>query len=180
MGTHPGGDSSRRYRQSISAPPKPDKPAPANPQARFHRVLLIFHVLLLGVLPVATLIFLGYFAPPTVTCNGKPMGPGGVCTYHGHNYTYAQGLSVIMFDQWVARVVSIVWALVTVRFAILTLRSQAIENARGVLTVGDWPRPADRGTARRNRALSTLTTVGIIICVLGVLVLLYIPLSFSL
>jgi hypothetical protein len=134
-------------------------------------------VLLLGVLPVAALVYVGYIEPPTVTCNGQIMGPGGVCTYR-HNYTYAQGLSVVMFAQWVARVVSAVWALLTVGFAIMGVRMQAAENAPGVPTVGPWPRQADPGTARRNRVLSTLTRIGIIICVLGVLVLLYVPLLF--
>lgn len=68
-----------------------------------------------------------------------------------------------------------VWAQLAVRFVERGLRMQAVENASGRPIAGNWAQRADRGTYVRNRILSALTLAGMLICVAGVVVLLFNP-----
>lgn len=169
-------DQSTRGVRTGTAQRPPEEPRPANPQARRNLLLLLALTVLLGAIPAGALIYWGYFASLSDPCYAY-LFPGQICDFTSHGfvqYTYAQAVGFEMFQQWVDRVVGVVWALLTVRYALHVLRMQAIENAPGRPPATDNA-PGDRGAYLRSRWLSRLSIAGIIICVVGVLILLFNP-----
>jgi hypothetical protein len=177
MSTNPYDDQRSAPGVHLGTEQRPsDFPKPANPQARRNFLLLLVLTILLGILPAGALIYWGYFAPLTATCNWQMYLPGAICDYSGVNLNYssAQLLSYEMFRQSVDRVIGPIWALLTLRFAVRGLGMQVVQNAPGRPIANDWSwaQPADQATYVRNRILSALTVAGVVICVLGVMVLL--------
>lgn len=161
----------------------PDDPQQGSSQGVRGFVAWLFVIALAGVLPAAVLIYWGYIAPLTPTCQSVPMVHGQICDLPvvpgslatPQSYTYAQAVTYEMFRQWVDRVIGPVWALVTLSFIVARVRQRAFERAP------DQPpqapvssTPSGGTTYRRGRLLGALRTVGIVICALGVLALLFV------
>jgi hypothetical protein len=171
MSTNPHDDQRSAQRVHLGTEQRPpDGPKPANPQARRNFLLLLMLTILVGILPAGALIYWGYFAPLTASCNWQQYLPGAICDYSGVNFNY----SYEMFRQSVDRVIGPIWVLLTLRFAVRGLGMQVVQNAPGRPIANDWSwaQPADQATYVRNRILSALTVAGVVICVLGVMVLL--------
>lgn len=160
----------------------PDDPDQGNPQGARGFILWLLLIVLLGVLPAAALIYWGYIVPLTPTCDATPMVPGQICDYTAtgyavaihHHFTYAQALTYETFRQWVDRVLSLVWVLLTLGFIVPRMRQSAAERDSAMPTPGATP--GGGGAAyRRGRMASTLRAIGFVICALGVLALLLVP-----
>jgi hypothetical protein len=157
----------------------PNDPDSGNPQGARGVILWLLLIFLIGVLPAGALIYWGYFTPFVVTCGAQPLYHGQVCDYNlfdvNYQYTYAQAIINETWRQWIERVIGVVWALLTVRFVAGRLRRNATEQAPAAPEPGSGV-PSDASRAyRRGRLVSALTTIGIVLCALGVVALAFIP-----
>jgi hypothetical protein len=162
----------------------PNDPDSGNPQGTRGVILWLLLIFLIGVLPAGALIYWGYFVPLMTWCSSHPLIAGELCDFTSglvhHHYDYSQAFADELFKQWVERVIGIVWALLTLRYVVVRLRQNAAVESFSAdepgASLGAPPASPDRsGAYVRDRILSTLNTLGMVVCGLGVLALILVP-----
>jgi hypothetical protein len=156
----------------------------SSPEGQRAFALWLLAIFLIGVLPAGALIYWGYFVPLMTWCSSHPLIAGELCDFTSglvhHHYDYSQAFADELFKQWVERVIGIVWVLLTLRYVVVRLRQNAAVESFSAdepgASLGAPPASPDRsGAYVRDRILSTLNSLGMVVCGLGVLALILVP-----